>query len=281
MECADKSALTLLEETEMKKALLTAGFLLGIAPFSASALTVTFGGVDPGDGSFLTSALTPLNANNPTAGIFVDTFDRPASLGGGCGFNSAALGVATTGNYRFETGNALDGRAAAPANDTTCYVSGPNVLLSNQPGGNSVTIDFTAALASTFLGRKIDYLGFYWGSIDRYNSMQFFANGAPITIASINGNALNDTVLDGDDVLQFGGNAGDRQNPNTNRYVNFFFDSNEQFDKIVLTSTQYAMEIDNVAVRVAIPEPSAILLVGTALLGLAASANRRRKLTAN
>lgn len=259
----------------MKKTLLAAGFIFGFASFSANALTVTFGGVNPGDGSFLTSSLTPLNTNNPAAGIFVDTFDRPQ---GGCGLNSAALGVTTTGNYRITTGSG--GTAAAPANDSTCYVSGPDVL-SNQVGGNSVTIDFTAALASTFVGKKIDYLGFYWGSIDRYNSMQFFANGAPISIASINGFALNDTVLDGGDVLQFGGTQGDRQNPSTNRYVNFYFDSNEQFDKIVLTSEGYAMEIDNVAVRVAIPEPSVILLIGTALFGLGASATRRRKPSAD
>jgi hypothetical protein len=261
----------------MKKLIASSLIALGaFASMNAQAMTVTFGGINPGDGSYLTSALTPGNANNPLAGIYVDTFDRPSQLGGGCGPNSGMLGVSITGNVRYTTGNPSG--SAHPANDTTCYASGPDQLYSgNNNPLNTVTVDFTNALANTFPGKHIDYLGLYWGSIDRYNDITFYANGAPITISSLNGVAFNKSVLDGDDILSlFGGNPGDRSSANTNRYVNMFFGDNEQFDKFVMHSSSYAMEIDNVAIRVAIPEPSVVMLFGIAMLGLGLSSKRRK-----
>ncbi|MDP3537777.1 MAG: PEP-CTERM sorting domain-containing protein [Azonexus sp.] len=256
----------------MKKLIATAlCATAGFASLPANALTVTFGGVNPNDGSFLTSALAPTNQNNLPAGIFVETFD----VKGGCGLNSAALGVVTSGNFWMTTG--ASGTAAAPANDTTCYGSGPQTLIAGDPlGANTATIDFSGAAANFFPGKKIDYLGFYWGSIDSYNDITFYANGVAITISKLNGFTLNSSVLDGSDILRFGGNSGDRANPNTNRYVNMYFDENERFDKLVMHSSQYAMEIDNVVVRVAIPEPSVLLLIGTALLGLGFGSRSRK-----
>lgn len=256
----------------MKKTLMTlalAAAAWGGAP--VQALTITFGGVNPGDGSFLTSALTPTNTLNPAAGLFVETFDLP---GGGCGMNSAAAGVSISGDYQIP--NTTIGNAAAPANDTTCYAAGPT-LLGPGNGADEVVIDYANFLTGPFAGRRIDYLGLYWGSIDNYNDITFYAAGVAIQILTINGSALNKTTLTGGDVLQFGGNSGDRQNPNTNRYVNIFFDPSEQFDKMVFRSTNYAMEVDNVAIRVAnVPEPSGIALFAAALLGLGWASRRGR-----
>ena len=233
--------------------------------FSAQAVIITFGGVNPNDGSFLTSELTPSNQINAGLGIFNETFDDGK---GGCAVNSEAQGINVTGNFWLTKGH-TPGRAAPPANDTTCYAAGPKTLQS-VASENSVTIDWSNFLATNLPGKKINYLGLYWGSIDGYNDITFYSKGVAINIASINGSTFNKTKLNGSDILQFGGNSGDQANPNTNRYVNLFFGEDEQFDKLVFTSSSYAFEIDNLVIQVAgvnqkVSAPGTLALFGFAL----------------
>jgi hypothetical protein len=258
------------------KSLLNAALITTFATFSysAKAVIITFGGVNPGDGSFLTSSFTPENQINPALGIFNETFDDGQ---GGCAVNSAAQGIAVSGNYWLTKGLSA-GLAAPPANDTTCYAAGP-ASLSSVASENSVTIDWSNFLATNLPGRKINYLGLYWGSIDGYNDITFYSKGAAINIASINGAALNKTKLNGSDILQFGGNSGDQANPNTNRYVNLFFGEDEQFDKLVFTSSSYAFEIDNLVIKVAdvdkqVSAPGTFALFGFVIAALGWSRRR-------
>lgn len=242
--------------------------------FSSQAVVITFGGVNPGDGSFLTSALTPTNQINPALGIFNETFDDGQ---GGCAVNSAAQGIEVSGNYWLAQGLS-PGLAAPPANDTTCYAAGP-ASLSSVASENSVTIDWTNFLATNLPGKQINYLGLYWGSIDGYNDITFYSKGVAINIASINGSALNKTQLNGADILQFGGTSGDQANPSTNRYVNLWFGEDEQFDKLVFTSSSYAFEIDNLVIQVAgvdktVSAPGTIALFGLALAAFGWSRRR-------
>ena len=66
----------------------------------------------------------------------------------------------------------------------------------------------------------------------------------------------------------------------SNRYVNFFFTGGNLFDRIVLTSTNYAFESDNHAfanIKKSVPEPGTMARFGLGLMGLGAAARRRRK----
>jgi hypothetical protein len=110
-----------------------------------------------------------------------------------------------------------------------------------------------------------NYFGLYWGSLDTYNSIAFY-NGASL----IGG-------YDGGDIFPLLANGG-QTSWASNRYVNFLFTGSDLFNRIVLTSTNYAFESDNHAfgnIRTSVPEPGSLALFGLGLMGLGAAARRR------
>lgn len=230
------------------------GTLLASAMIMTQAeagVIITFGGTAAGDGSNLTTSLAAPN-------VFVEDFDDA----GACGFdpNVQAAPGAVVGDYALVTGN-LSGRYAAPSGDSTCYITVPGPV-SN--GSGSVDVDLGLVFTSA-PNQAIDYLGLYWGSIDTYNSFSFF-----------NGDDLIGT-LTGADVLAAGATFGDQIAAGANRYVNLFFTDGDRFTKFVATSTSFAFEFDNVAVRVvSVPEPGILGLFGFGLI-LGGVAVRRRK----
>jgi hypothetical protein len=104
-----------------------------------------------------------------------------------------------------------------------------------------------------------------WGSVDLYNTLQFFSGNT--LVGTIAGGAINATA------------TGD-QGLNGTFYVNI--NSDLPFDSVVATSSNFAFEFDNVAYSASpIPEPGS-LIVWT-VLGLSVAGAgwwRRRKAAA-
>jgi hypothetical protein len=156
-----------------------------------------------------------------------------------------------SGDYLIKTNNGTvwdsNGGAAAP------YVAtgdGENFLAVPNPRSNG---------SATFqLDGSYDYFGFFWGSIDSYNSISFHDGSSLVGSFS------------GDDFvppLQADGSQGQWT---SNRFVNFFFTDGMTYDSVTLNSQGYAFESDNHAYgnMTSVPEPSVAALMAAGLLGL-------------
>ena len=144
----------------------------------------------------------------------------------------------------------LSGKYAAPYNSTVMAAPDPT------PYGTAPAPDSSSPNGSAtvkFGGAEYNYFGLFWGSIDSYNTLEFFNKGTKV--ASYTG---SDVASPAD---------GNQQSPYTNEYVNFW--NLPKFDEVRFISTGFAFEIDNVAVGNTVPAPGAILLgtLGTGLVG--------------
>lgn len=122
------------------------------------------------------------------------------------------------------------------------------------------------------LGDTYDYFGLYWGSVDTYNYLSFY---------------LGDVLVDmfsGSDLSGLQAN-GNQEWWSSNRYVNFYFNDGDQFDRVVVRSDGYAFESDNhayartslqrPALTVTVPEPGTLFLLAAGLLGIVVIHRRR------
>lgn len=276
-------------KTLLKTALT--GALLG-STVNASAAIIYYSNVDADDGSGLTSEfIDPTDAANGQGasgfnGYFIETFDLDTAMAGfsrisssgafidegfngtpavDCGLNSLNANISiNTSTNGFEISSASGSGRAAPANDNTCFgytpASGQGVSVNNPAW---LEIDYGTFLAN---GAKIDYLGFYWGSIDAYNDFEFYDSAGNVLL-TITGASLLDNCL-----------AGNQSLPCSNRYVNIDFDQSEAFSKFRVTSTGVAGEFDNIVVGLntrSVSEPATVMVLGMGLIGLAV---RRRRL---
>ena len=173
-------------------------------------------------------------------------------------FNDGGLGDFPPGAFTsisYDTAAIVTGSmsgAAAPAlTDKTPYLAIP------APGNSSTSGNITFRL-----GSDNTYLGLYWGSIDRYNSITFYQDNSKTL------------TLFGSDIVGSDAN-GNQVAPPSNSYVNIY--GLAPFDSFMLSSTSRAFEVDNLAVGAPVPEPATMLLMGLGLLGLAGIQIKRKK----
>ena len=188
-------------------------------------------------------------AFNPTSLVTFNQFKAgtPADFTtGGITFVSSPL---TTGAF-IEKGSVTNAYTA-PAGDTTNFLALGN---SNKFATRSESLAF-AAPTSKF--------GFYWGSIDKYNTVQFFSGTT--LVGTLNGSNVVSSSA-GQMAFRTSG-VGNGVNTDASAYVSFL-DQGGSFNRVVLTTTQPNFEIDNVAVG-GVPEAStwAMMLIGFGGLG--------------
>lgn len=198
----------------------------------------------------------------PTGAKHVNFDDLPLGAAGGIASSlNGNVTVSFNTDGKVVTGS-VSGQYAAP------YLSGSNSLLFNPPGlpnGPDPTKYLTTGRGSVeivFNDGPQKYLGLLWGSIDTYNSLDFY-----------NGNTLLGTIT-GSSVL---GSPNGDQGVNGTLYVNIL--SSTAFTRVVARSSSYAFEFDNLSYNAVnpVPEPSTALvaLVAGSALGLGAYQKRR------
>jgi len=187
------------------------------APAAAFALTIG-GGVPAMQGNIALGEQSPF-AND--AGVVTEDF----ATASGCGVSK----VTANGPMTIGSKSTLN-RRREPTNDTSCYLAAGTSALNT-----SVTLSLPVPT-----GKRIDYLGFYWGSIDPYNFLSF-ANGAGAALPlgsfgfEIDGNELA-TSPKGPALF-------------SSSFVAFSFTIGEVVRSLTLRQTNFAFEIDNLSYR--------------------------------
>lgn len=207
----------------------------------ASAITLVNGSSTP----------TPNGISSNQPGVTTIDFNNGVAPTTGFAKYSSPVGTPTI------VSGSVSGSYAKPVGDESKYLT-ISPTRNNVPGNtDSVTIDFDQAL---------DYFGLHWGSVDTYNSIEFYS-----------GISLLQSFAGTDIPGATGG--GNQSSPQDNLFVNFFADAGQTFNKVVLKSSGTAFESDNHAYRVAnVPEPGSMLgLLAFGALGVGSFTKRKFK----
>lgn len=198
------------------------------------------------------------------AGVVYENFDG-LGAGNAGGLTGSGIEVNFTGSGQAVTGS-FNGQYAAP------YISGGNGALfgNNQADGPNATQYLSTGIGTVelLLNDDYEYFGMLWGSVDSYNTLEFFNDDT--SLFSFSGVDV-DALANGD------------QGANGTFYVNI--SSDVAFNRVVASSPSYAFEFDNVALGTGdtgpngseISEPGALAVMSLGLLGIGFAARRRRK----
>jgi hypothetical protein len=177
---------------------------------------------------------------------------------GGNALNSCGATYTGVSSSNFPTGTTST--HASPAGDTTAYLTvGPS----------------DGALVDITLDKQANYFGFFTGSLDSYNSVQFYLNN--VMVDSFTGTQINAVAFPG---------SATNGNQAASAYINYFptlGSAQTSFDRVVYSSSSNAFETDNhtfgltTPAQLSVPEPGSIALLGIAGIALLASRVARRK----
>ncbi len=204
---------------------------------------------------------TPAGANGlktNRAACTVDFNSGTASNGCGAVYSGDAAGTTPLDMGHFVTGS-LSGQYATPAGDTTTYL----------------TVGTTAGTpAYITLGTAANYFGFYAGSLDTFNLVEFFLGGT--LVDSFTGSDINTIAFPGNPTS---GNQAQAQ------YIDYFPGTvvggvfvRAVYDRIRYSSAGNSFETDNHAfglVPLAIPEPGSLALLAIGSIGFMRLRRRR------
>lgn len=181
-------------------------------------------------------------------------------------FDGAALGAAAPLNYGDLTvsfGGVAHGVVQGNVHNQYAppVVSGSNGIGFGNPGNQAMGPDATHYLSTSTgsitlsFANAINYVGFLWGSVDDFNSVEFWSGGSLVK------------TLTGLDITA---SANGNQGVNGTYYVNFSATDGWDFDAVVLKSTTNSFEIDNLAYGHVPDSGATIAMLGAAcaVLGL-------------
>jgi hypothetical protein len=192
----------------------------------AGATTVTLGGtLVAGEG-----------VESSVAGAHTTTFDGLTALPAGFVANG------TTPVIPIANGSATS-VFLSPTGDTSTYLT----------TGTGFILDYAIPAGST-------YFGFYWGSVDTYNTFELDqSNGHNLQITGAALQSMFPTI---------------NVNGNNSYFVNVFADAGTTFTSAGFASSINSFELDNVAT--ATPEPASIAMLACGLLAIAGTLRRRK-----
>jgi hypothetical protein len=195
----------------------------------------------------LTFAVT-LSAGAANADVISASALAPHALEGGPAYSEAPGNISTFSEFGITYTNL----GAANLAQVKTAPSDGNGAIPFNTGGNYISVLGGGLLQLTFAETK--GLGFYWGSIDSYNTIEFFNNGLSVGLLTGTNAALQAS-------LNADGNQGSY---NSNRFVNFV-DTNGVFDEVRISSSQNSFEFLNVR---GVPEASTWAMMILGFLGL-------------